>query len=305
MDAQCGSRLHSYQTKPAWEPDDTSFGSFNSYQLPSVASLTGTMSIPSPTELPDAFLEHLKSLGLDPAVTTFIHYQKRPVLSPGGRYDEAPTQEWCERMDSLLVSAIQFPNIFYTYCFQSKLTRVMSSQPTHQELVITITGLCSDGISELEAGLKSQMESDKAAREEEERAKAEAVRLAEEAARLAEEAAKLAVQRAEMERVERIKKLEQDRIEIDTAERELAAKKRAWIEAHPLPDDDEANEDSVEEEDEEEVNDSAAEEVSTYCSFMLFNTHNIIQCLRGLARSPSATWKGTPAAKLPRDGMMW
>jgi hypothetical protein len=81
-----------------------SFGSFNSYQLPSVASLIGTMSIPSPTELPDAFLEHLKSLGLDLAITTFIHYQKQPVLAPGGWYDEAPTQEWCEHMDSLLVS---------------------------------------------------------------------------------------------------------------------------------------------------------------------------------------------------------
>ena len=72
------------------------------------------MSIPSPTELPDAFLEHLKSLGLDIAVTSFVHYQNRLVLSPSGRYDEAPTQEWCERMDSLLVSSIQLIHIFYT-----------------------------------------------------------------------------------------------------------------------------------------------------------------------------------------------
>src|SRR5882724_7727308 len=101
----------------------------------------------------------------------------------------------------------------------------MGSQPTHQELTTTVTGLCSDGISILEAGLKFQIELDKAAREEEERAKAEAARLAEEAARLAAEAAKLAVQQAEMERMEKMKRMEQDRLDIDAAECELAAKK--------------------------------------------------------------------------------
>jgi hypothetical protein len=72
------------------------------------------MSFPSPTELPDAFLEHLRSLGLDLAVSTFVHYQKRPILSPGGRYEETPTQEWCERMDSLLVHSLHCIHIFFT-----------------------------------------------------------------------------------------------------------------------------------------------------------------------------------------------
>jgi hypothetical protein len=134
----------------------------------------------------------------------------------------------------------------------------MSSQPAHQELVTAITSLCSDGISELEAGLKTQMELDKAVREEEERAKADAVRLVEEGVQAAEAAAKLAVQQAEMERIEKMKKMEQDHLDIDAAERKLAAKKRAWMEANQF-----ANDDSVEEEDVEDVNNSAADEVST------------------------------------------
>jgi len=63
------------------------------------------MSIPSPLLSPDNFLAHAKSLGLDAIVTPFIHYQNRPLPSLlGGRYDEGAAQEWCERMDTLLVS---------------------------------------------------------------------------------------------------------------------------------------------------------------------------------------------------------
>jgi len=102
------------------------------------------------------------------------------------------------------------------------------------EVIITITGLCSDGISELEAGLTSQMLSDIAAHEEEERAKAEAVRMAEEAARAAQEAAKLAVEQAEKDRMEKRRRMEQDRLDIEAAEREIAAKKRTWMEANNL-----------------------------------------------------------------------
>jgi len=65
-----------------------------------------------------------------------------------------------------------------------------------------------------------------------------------------------------------------------------------------------ANDDSVEEEDAEEVNDSAADEVSPLCPCIVYNTHNFIQCLRGLERSPSATWNWTPATKLRRSNMM-
>jgi hypothetical protein len=75
------------------------------------------MSIPNPATHPDAFLEHLKSLDLDLAVNTFTHYQNRPVQSPDGRYDEQSTQEWCDRMDGLLVSSIQFLDLSYTHAF--------------------------------------------------------------------------------------------------------------------------------------------------------------------------------------------
>jgi len=61
------------------------------------------MSVPDPTEAPDAFGEHLKSLDLRFAQTVFGHYQNRPIQS-NGRFDEVTTLEWCERMDTLLVS---------------------------------------------------------------------------------------------------------------------------------------------------------------------------------------------------------
>jgi len=64
------------------------------------------MSIHNPIDDLNAFLEYIKTLGLDLAVTTFTHYQNRPNQSPGCWYDERSTQEWCERMDSLLVSWI-------------------------------------------------------------------------------------------------------------------------------------------------------------------------------------------------------
>jgi hypothetical protein len=65
------------------------------------------MSIPSPLLSPEDFLARVKSLGLEAIVTPFIHYQNRPLPSlPGGRYDEGAAQEWCERMDMLLVSPL-------------------------------------------------------------------------------------------------------------------------------------------------------------------------------------------------------
>ena len=61
------------------------------------------MSFPDPIEAPNAFGEHLKSLGLHFAQAVFGHYQNRPIGSDG-RFNELATMEWCERMDSLLVS---------------------------------------------------------------------------------------------------------------------------------------------------------------------------------------------------------
>jgi hypothetical protein len=64
------------------------------------------MSLPDPTEAPDAFGDYLKSVDLHFAQTVFDHYQNRPSES-NGRFQEVATLEWCERMDALLVSPRQ------------------------------------------------------------------------------------------------------------------------------------------------------------------------------------------------------
>ena len=66
----------------------------------------GNMSFPSPLLSPNEFLDHVQSLGLDSITTLFWHYQQWPVpSSPGSRYDMSDMQEWCEPMDTLLVSS--------------------------------------------------------------------------------------------------------------------------------------------------------------------------------------------------------
>ncbi len=68
--------------------------------------ISGNMSFPSPLLSPNEFLDHVRSLGLESIITLFQHYQQRPFpSSPGGRYDTSSTQEWCDRMDTLLVSS--------------------------------------------------------------------------------------------------------------------------------------------------------------------------------------------------------
>ena len=62
------------------------------------------MPYPNPKKTPATFLDHLRSLNLDSAVTPFLHNQTRPSQTPNGQLDEVKAQEWCERMDSLLVS---------------------------------------------------------------------------------------------------------------------------------------------------------------------------------------------------------
>jgi hypothetical protein len=63
------------------------------------------MAFPNPGEAPQAFLDHLKPLNLHSVVTAFEHYETRPIQAPGTRYDDNATQQWCDRMDTLLVSA--------------------------------------------------------------------------------------------------------------------------------------------------------------------------------------------------------
>ena len=62
------------------------------------------MSFPNPVDLPTEYLNHLTSLGLNCTVSTFNHFQTRIVQAPGVRLNESHSVEWCERMDSLLVS---------------------------------------------------------------------------------------------------------------------------------------------------------------------------------------------------------
>ena len=61
------------------------------------------MSLPDPTQAPDTFGTYLKSLDLPFAQTVFGHYQNR-LTESNGQFQEVATQEWCERMDALLVS---------------------------------------------------------------------------------------------------------------------------------------------------------------------------------------------------------
>lgn len=70
----------------------------------SIKQYLGNMSRLSAVDNPTEFLDHIKSLGLDCAVTVFNHYQNRPVRASGNCYNEALPLGWCERTDTLLVS---------------------------------------------------------------------------------------------------------------------------------------------------------------------------------------------------------
>jgi hypothetical protein len=67
----------------------------------------GEMAFPSPTQAPNDFRDYLKSLNLNLALNTFSHYQNRPIETLNGRLIEDTAQQWCERMDSLLVTTWQ------------------------------------------------------------------------------------------------------------------------------------------------------------------------------------------------------
>jgi hypothetical protein len=66
------------------------------------------MAFPSPIQVLDAFLAHLDKLALHSISTAFVHYQKWPIQIPGAWYNEDSSQQWCDQMDALLVSWIQF-----------------------------------------------------------------------------------------------------------------------------------------------------------------------------------------------------
>jgi len=64
------------------------------------------MSMPNPQQAPQEFKAYLKTLKLEIAIPAFLHNQNRPVPGPNGRLHEGRTQDWCERMDTVLVSSI-------------------------------------------------------------------------------------------------------------------------------------------------------------------------------------------------------
>jgi hypothetical protein len=70
----------------------------------------GTMSYPNPQEAPNKFLDHLKLLNLIIAINAFLHNQNCPIRETNSWLNEGIAQEWCERMDTHLVSTIQSNN---------------------------------------------------------------------------------------------------------------------------------------------------------------------------------------------------
>ena len=143
--------------------------------------------------------------------------------------------------------------------------RVMGSQPTHQDVVGAVSQLCYDSITELEAGLKAQVDLDMVAREEKERAKdraREEMKKAKDRARMAEEAAKSAAEEAARLVVD-LEAQEKPRF----AQSDNYSAKRVWLDTQDIGDNDDEddndddNEEEEEEEEEEEGNDSAPDNV--------------------------------------------
>jgi hypothetical protein len=122
----------------------------------------------------------------------------------------------------------------------------MGSQPDHHDVLTTLLNLCTNAITECEAQLEEQKASDVA----------EAKRLEEEQ-KARENEARMLSEQQEKERREKMEQMEKDRLEIEVAERELAAKKEALRNAQKGPDDDEQDE---EDEEEEEGSESGVEE---------------------------------------------
>src|ERR1700691_60956 len=119
----------------------------------------------------------------------------------------------------------------------------MGSQPDHHNILTALLNLCNNAITECEAKLEQQKVLDMA----------EAKRLEEEQ-KVRENEARMLAEQQEKERWEKIEKIEKDRLEIEAAERDLAAKKEALQNLQKGPDDVE------EDKEEEERSESGAEE---------------------------------------------
>ena len=70
------------------------------------------MAFPNLTDDPTAFRDHLKASNLDFAIIAFNHYLAQPADS-SNHLDEVTAYDWCEWMDTLLVSFIIFINLCF------------------------------------------------------------------------------------------------------------------------------------------------------------------------------------------------
>jgi hypothetical protein len=108
----------------------------------------------------------------------------------------------------------------------------MNSQPLHMELFAAANEVCVRTITDVEGGLERQCVSDAA----------EAIRRQEEERRQ-EEMVKMAAERDEYEKQDRLRKIEQDRLSIEAAERELQIHKQSLQDAQQGADADHNNND--------------------------------------------------------------
>src|ERR1700683_1320281 len=92
----------------------------------------------------------------------------------------------------------------------------MRSQPDHHDVLTALLNLCNNAVTQCEAELEQQRVSDMA----------EAKRLEEEQ-KVRENEARMLAEQQEKERREKTEKMEKDRLEIEAAEHDLAAKKEA------------------------------------------------------------------------------
>src|ERR1700733_13388984 len=119
----------------------------------------------------------------------------------------------------------------------------MRLQPDHHDVLTVLLNLCNNAVTECEAELEQQRASDMA----------EAKRLEEEQ-KVRENEARMLAEQQEKGRGGKIEKREKDRLEIEAAERDLAAKKEVVQNLQKGPDDVE------EDKEEEECSESGAEE---------------------------------------------
>ena len=126
----------------------------------------------------------------------------------------------------------------------------MGSQPDHHDILTALLKLCTNAILECEAELEQQKVSDMV----------EAKRLEEEQ-KMRENEARMLAEQQEKERREKIEKRQKDRLEIEAAERDLAAKKEALQNE---------SDDDKEDKEEEEGSESGAEEHPVSLSVKIF-----------------------------------